>query len=316
MTLAWKTDMPSGRKMVLLSLCDHANNEGECFPSVEAIAHKCSMGQRTVQQHIGALERAGILLRCFRNGRSTLYRLEPRHFCRPAESAGPQDSALPCAASSTPAPQLLHDTPALPAPISISEPSMKSSLSREVVRGTPLPPAWSLPSAWEQWALQVQPTWSAAHVHFIADKFRDYWMAMPGSRGIKADWFAAWRNWCRNERSTGRTSDATQVARWPGSVATNPTHGVLSVQPAPGESHAVFAVRLMQQREHHGMTEPSPASQGATAHTVAPAKSTISSANRAAALDAARALKSRLNRHSEQAHGLCAEKPSQKQFGA
>ena len=62
MTLAWKTEMPSGRKLVLLALCDNANQQGECYPSIEVIAHKCSMGQRTVQQHISDLEAAGMLV--------------------------------------------------------------------------------------------------------------------------------------------------------------------------------------------------------------------------------------------------------------
>ena len=28
-------------------------------------------------------------------------------------------------------------------------------------------------------------------------KFRDYWAAQPGQKGVKADWSATWRNWCR-----------------------------------------------------------------------------------------------------------------------
>jgi hypothetical protein len=31
-----------------------------------------------------------------------------------------------------------------------------------------------------------------------ADKFRDYWRAVPGAKGRKTDWPATWRNWCRN----------------------------------------------------------------------------------------------------------------------
>ncbi|RSZ60021.1 hypothetical protein HF313_15005 [Massilia atriviolacea] len=34
----------------------------------------------------------------------------------------------------------------------------------------------------------------------VADRFRDYWHAMPGTKGQKADWNATWRNWVRNER--------------------------------------------------------------------------------------------------------------------
>jgi hypothetical protein len=29
------------------------------------------------------------------------------------------------------------------------------------------------------------------------DRFRDYWTAQPGQKGVKADWLATWRNWCR-----------------------------------------------------------------------------------------------------------------------
>lgn len=28
-------------------------------------------------------------------------------------------------------------------------------------------------------------------------KFRDYWVAQPGQKGVKTDWLATWRNWCR-----------------------------------------------------------------------------------------------------------------------
>ncbi|MGW6778992.1 DUF1376 domain-containing protein [Brucella pseudogrignonensis] len=31
-----------------------------------------------------------------------------------------------------------------------------------------------------------------------ADKFRDYWHGQPGQRGVKLDWLATWRNWCRS----------------------------------------------------------------------------------------------------------------------
>jgi hypothetical protein len=30
-----------------------------------------------------------------------------------------------------------------------------------------------------------------------AEKFRDYWSAQPGQRGVKVDWQATWRNWVR-----------------------------------------------------------------------------------------------------------------------
>lgn len=36
-----------------------------------------------------------------------------------------------------------------------------------------------------------------------ADKFRDFWCAKPGAGGVKLDWSATWRNWCRNRRGQG-----------------------------------------------------------------------------------------------------------------
>lgn len=34
----------------------------------------------------------------------------------------------------------------------------------------------------------------------VADRFRDYWAAVPGTKGQKTSWSATWRNWVRNER--------------------------------------------------------------------------------------------------------------------
>lgn len=33
----------------------------------------------------------------------------------------------------------------------------------------------------------------------IAEQFRDYWRAVPGAKGLKLDWSATWRMWCRRE---------------------------------------------------------------------------------------------------------------------
>lgn len=33
----------------------------------------------------------------------------------------------------------------------------------------------------------------------ILAEFTDYWIAVPGQRGVKLDWSATWRNWCRKQ---------------------------------------------------------------------------------------------------------------------
>jgi hypothetical protein len=35
----------------------------------------------------------------------------------------------------------------------------------------------------------------------VAARFRDYWIAVGGAKGRKADWPATWRNWVRNEKT-------------------------------------------------------------------------------------------------------------------
>ncbi len=66
-------------------------------------------------------------------------------------------------------------------------------------RGTRLPDDWTLPDDWRHWAMQEQPTWTPGHCERVAASFRDYWVAIPGQRGTKRDWFATWRNWVRRE---------------------------------------------------------------------------------------------------------------------
>lgn len=61
MSQAWNMDIPQGQKMVLLALCDHANDEGVCYPSQDKLAQKCSMNCRTVISHIKWLTDHGIL---------------------------------------------------------------------------------------------------------------------------------------------------------------------------------------------------------------------------------------------------------------
>lgn len=54
------------------------------------------------------------------------------------------------------------------------------------------------------------------------ERFRDYWIAKPGSAGCKLNWEATWRNWCRNDagkpgrkgvRSASTGGDAGAFAR-------------------------------------------------------------------------------------------------------
>ena len=81
-------------------------------------------------------------------------------------------------------------------------------------RGTRLSPNWVLPDAWREFA-KKERGWSDMDVSAEANLFRDHWISVSASKGLKSDWFATWRNWVRrsyrkgvNENGSASTSDA------------------------------------------------------------------------------------------------------------
>lgn len=81
------------------------------------------------------------------------------------------------------------------------------SLRSGVARATRLPPDW-MPDVFDDW---VQGPELA--------KFRDYWIAQPGQKGVKADWNATWRNWIRRASEYEQSRrDRSQGAAKPSAV--------------------------------------------------------------------------------------------------
>ena len=59
MSEAWNTKgLTTTQKMVLLCLCDFANDEGYCWPRVRTIGEKCDLTDRAVQYNIANLVKA------------------------------------------------------------------------------------------------------------------------------------------------------------------------------------------------------------------------------------------------------------------
>ena len=197
MTLAWKSDIASGPKMVLLSLCDNANDQGECYPSIATIAERCSMGERTVQRHISELAKMKAVRAVERTGRSTVYHINPRQFGTPANLAPPPDCHPTPANLASPPPPIWHPTPANLAPITVKEPSLEPSLNRN--KTLPRPDDVS-ESVWSDFLLIRKSKKSAltetalAGIRAEAEKAgmtMDQALAMCCTRGwqsFKADW--------------------------------------------------------------------------------------------------------------------------------
>lgn len=192
------------RKFVLVALADYANDSGLCFPSIPALAERCSAGVRTVQENLCALESAGFIERQFSKGRATTYRItDPRTWRTPA-AAAPVLEAHHCGADDDNSPpQQPHPTPAAAAPRTIKsikqeqKPKAQQDDSR---RGARLPDDWRPSADVIEWAKASFP---GTDLRAICDEFRDYWRSVPGARGRKLDWDATFRNRVR-EKATPR----------------------------------------------------------------------------------------------------------------
>jgi hypothetical protein len=49
----------------------------------------------------------------------------------------------------------------------------------------------------------------------LGERFRDHWIAVAGSDGVKLNWKAAWRNWVRKERTANGTLPTAALASKP-----------------------------------------------------------------------------------------------------
>lgn len=65
-------------------------------------------------------------------------------------------------------------------------------------RGSRLPSDWIAPQDYINFCNTERPELDA---NLVAEQFKDYWISQAGSKGVKADWFATWRNWVRRQEA-------------------------------------------------------------------------------------------------------------------
>jgi uncharacterized protein YdaU (DUF1376 family) len=76
-------------------------------------------------------------------------------------------------------------------------------------RGTRLPADWKPSEEEISFCKSERPDLNPMAV---ASRFRDYWIAQPGQKGVKANWTSTWRNWVRAEKVVN-VSATTQPMR-------------------------------------------------------------------------------------------------------
>jgi hypothetical protein len=73
MTAILPAKLPANEKSVLNILAFHANEGGECWPSVSLLSRECCLSRSEVQKCLAWLEKREFIKRNFRDGRSTTY---------------------------------------------------------------------------------------------------------------------------------------------------------------------------------------------------------------------------------------------------
>ena len=68
----------------------------------------------------------------------------------------------------------------------------------KVTKGT----RFNLQSIPEEWILFCKTERSDLNPTIIFEGFKDYWVSVPSTKGVKLDWFATWRNWIRNQKQS------------------------------------------------------------------------------------------------------------------
>jgi len=239
--MTWATEqvLPAMQKIVLLMMANRTNHDtGLCYPSHDLLAKECGMSKRAMIDNINRLEAAGLIV-VFRsksdkgNNNVNKYRLNlhvqadvigDKNSCSMGGSAADAlggsaaDTLGGSAADALGVVQQLHPNQEL----FNQEKDTATQYPKKTAekRGERLE-LEMLPMAWRQFCLDDRPE---LNPDIAFARFRDYWIAQPGAKGRKLDWFATWRNWVRNEKG-----------------ASNGTHQ------QSGQQRKLSAVELVQQ---------------------------------------------------------------------
>jgi Helix-turn-helix domain len=129
------SSLSPSQNLVLVHMAHRAGPEGRCWAAVATLASDTGLGVRTVQAAIRALVGLGVLVEVAApEHRTRTFTFAPDAIPHPRSSCTPADPAPHPRSSCTPPPQILHPTPADPAP---KEEEMDPTLEQQDL---PLPP--------------------------------------------------------------------------------------------------------------------------------------------------------------------------------
>jgi hypothetical protein len=192
-------------KLVLLALADFADEVGHCWPGMARLVEMTGLSERAVRANLRALEDAGTIKTTRGDGRGHTSRYALQINAAPERGREMPGSGNPERGQQMPerghlVPERGHVVPERGQQMppnhqepsrTVTEPSFSAPRAASP-RGGRLPPDWQ-PSGDDQ---AFAASLGLDH-RDVAAEFRDYWHAVPGSRGCKLDWGATFRNSCR-----------------------------------------------------------------------------------------------------------------------
>jgi hypothetical protein len=225
--------LPATTKHVLMVISVHMNDMGEgCYPSTKRIAELASLSERSVCTHIDEARKLGWIYSNIHGFNSQGW---ARNEYRPAWPKGTEAGSVRSEKGTEPRAEgtepddrkALKDVQSI---VSLNEhlskniPVKKTKAKKGIekngtTRGQRLEQYLDglkpeergpLPYGFSDWAGE-ELGWRFEQSVNVFKQFRDYWKSAAGAKGVKADWPATWRNWCRREAQRGSTSSRGQV---------------------------------------------------------------------------------------------------------
>jgi hypothetical protein len=200
---------------VLQVLAAHSDEKGECFPSHGLLARETGMTDRSVRTAIACLRELGVIdtergrqhvPNRYRLNHDMLAAMPKAHAARgvaPTPKHGPTD--IRSSELNTPPiqpPTLAFRVP-LPSGLNLLSESGRAKEKKK--RGSRLGEGWMpRPETIERFRLKERVDASAC-----LERFRNYFLSAPGSKGIKVDWDRTFVNWVLEEIDRGRARPFT-----------------------------------------------------------------------------------------------------------
>jgi hypothetical protein len=182
----------STTKTILVALAYRANGKPVCWPSLSTIATDCGLSRKNVPRYIRQLVEAGLIAvrrRTLTGAQSNEYVLCMRTQCPHHEDNLSSQGEQGVSSEGYPNLEVRKERETAYA---VSGHSEERDHGKSNGKGSRIPEGWQPRAEDIGFAVSLGLDPGA-----VTDEFTDYWRGVPGSRGLKSDWGATFRNSCR-----------------------------------------------------------------------------------------------------------------------